>query len=221
MNEKDIHIIERYLDGQLSPEERAEVERRLEQDDAFKQLFQERQALKRWWQEAEEYRQVKETVGEVMREEKTKQRFLKRRRVFYAAASVVLLLGILLFAYQKKRDSFIAKNELAVTDAKQTSGLKKDIPKHYASVAYAGSLTLVEPKGTVFKKENGTLEFRWRTERKGVDTLFVKEVKTGENVLKEPVNLEAGKWLGSFSGKQGKYVWYLGSTSDTLSFEIK
>ncbi|NOX85150.1 MAG: hypothetical protein GXO86_04160, partial [Chlorobi bacterium] len=95
-NEKDIQLIEDFIDGLLKGKNLEAFRQRLETDETFAREYELRKKLARLWKDAGEYQQTKDQVGKIIDKEK-RSGFFKSRKNYYLiaiAASLILLIGI-------------------------------------------------------------------------------------------------------------------------------
>jgi hypothetical protein len=143
-------------------------------------------------------------------------------RIIYIAASIVLLIGISFFAYQKLKTPSPATNLMASHDTVQqqekTFELKKMTPASYSKADYV--IRLIAPDTKTNVKEGRTLEFRWETVKKGEDSLFIKKVGSDKSIYSKVVDLQKKSANIDLRLKPGEYFWYLGSQNNSLIFKV-
>ena len=226
ITDNDIHIIEKYLDGTLDKKSLNDFNKRVKEDKEFEKLLTERKRLSGLWKEADEYEQVKDIVKQVM-SKTTPMHKISNKKFYYLAATVVLLIGLTFFLYQRnKKDAFNGNPQVAetgLTEKDSTSfRLKKDIPVTYASVDSVKKGTeLIFPGEKAYVSENGTVEFKWKSTESGTDTLIIKKTGSDTILFSKKIDLQKEKQKIKINFTVGNYFWYLKGQKDSLKFEVK
>jgi hypothetical protein len=224
MNEQDKLTLEKYLDGSLDKKSKEEFELKLHSDPALQKLLEEEKKTARFWKELHEYESVKKAVKEASRQVNHKKSFKIGSRYWYWAASLLLLAGLALLLFQKSGQK-PQKSLSATVDstAKPDSNLKikKDLPKHYATVQYANkNIQLIFPDSNTSVQNNQTIRFQWQTTQKGTTFLKIIKKEKEQQILSLPVKLEDGAVEINFNVKPGEYYWQLGDGSTKTTFRV-
>jgi hypothetical protein len=221
MKDKDKILIERYLEGALDKQERIDFESRLEKDKQLRTELEEIRQIQELWGDAGEYEKTREMVSQILVQERNSSGSFNSR-IIYIAASIVLLIGISFFAYQKLKTPSPATNLMASHDTVQqqekTFELKKMTPASYSKADYV--IRLIAPDTKTNVKEGRTLEFRWETVKKGEDSLFIKKVGSDKSIYSKVVDLQKKSANIDLRLKPGEYFWYLGSQNNSLIFKV-
>ena len=216
-NEKDILLIEDYLDGKLAADEQAAFERRLETDGQFAALLAMRKELEITYRKAGEYRSVREEIGRVISREKAASRRIKPVWVYSIAASVIIVLGVFI-VFQLSNNQLNPFDD-RVADSDSAEMLRIDEPESYALRRVA--VPIVSPRvGDSFRLVE-SIPFRWQP---GPDTTaeLVIMSEPGKMVLiRKWINLsDTLFWLDKDVLPEGKYSWYIGDTLNAGRFVI-
>lgn len=153
MNEQDYILIERYLSGDLSAEERALVESRITNEPAFAAGVDDRRQLNdhlRAVAAEETLRPTLEKLGDQYFPERTAEvRNLPRRRWYgyaiAAAVAVILLVAVpLLFPAGNSYDQFAQHEPLALTERSSGPGQAAAAEKAYNAGNYSAAIPLLQ-----------------------------------------------------------------------------
>jgi len=99
LNDKDFNLIEDFISGNLSPEEEKKFRERLDAETNLAKAYRFRTKIAQYWNEAESYEITKSQVKELMKKERNRRK--KFVTFLYAAASLVILIGISFFYFQQ------------------------------------------------------------------------------------------------------------------------
>ena len=104
-NDKDFNLIEDFISGKLSPKEEKIFSERLTKEENLAKKYHFRIKISKYWIEEDSYETVKKHVKEILKKELNRGKNIAT--YLYAAASVVILIGItIFFTQQPKRGSF-------------------------------------------------------------------------------------------------------------------
>ncbi len=213
INDQDFNLIEDFISGNLSPEEKKIFRKRLNEEKKLTKVYHFRSKIAKYWNEADSYETTKEHVKEIFKREQSKKK--KFVTYLYAAASVVILIGITFFFIQQpKRDSFDNRLTNVENDTSTSTISSLSINKQPEK----GSQFVIPPEYTPHDtliiqrtkdfKDNGKVYIK-RT----ADTAIVKEyvLKPGEDSLLIPLK----------EIEPGNYQWILFGSKFSGSFIIK
>lgn len=209
----DLEIIEQFLEGGLSESDKSDVERRLENDSEFLELFNYRKNIAAKWQEANKYAEVKNRVSHIIRNKKKAE---KQKR--YSAIAVVLILMIVfpgIFFYSKINTNehvvVIANPEISVTQ-----------PEEKAALSYFDEdFKLVTPnKDQVIDSEN-RITFQWRSSLDVTTFLVIKNTETDSIVSRTAIKSSTKIYELDRKLTAGTYVWELEGFESKQQFVIR
>lgn len=227
MEDKDIQLIEQYIDGSLSCEELTAFNQRLMTDKSFAKAFREREILARLWKDGKEYEDTKKFVGEAIR--KMKQGFFitYRYQILSVAAAVIVLLGGYILLVQERGDNPTGVNRsLAVSDTttvqKNTFRFKVDEPLHLAAIdTVPKNIRLVHPIDGTSYESSESITFMWEADQNLIDTILVRKDTSGALVSRIIVNLSDSAYTMKYPMLEvGNYTWNLAACDQIGSFSI-
>ena len=218
-NEKDILLIEDYLDGKLDQEQIDSFNERLKTDQAFARLFETRSKLVTEFQRAHQYQLLRDEIGGVMAQES--RAFLGIRPVwlYSVAASVILLAGLYIVFLTFSDGSGTSELPFAAEDS--TEVLRVDKPENYASVDTVAPL-LVSPLKDELFAVTSEIRLRWE-DTSGLEAdLLVRNKQDKLLLIRKKILLSDGVFtIHPGMLPKGKYIWYINDTLRKGSFEIK
>ena len=219
-NDKDIQLIEDYIDGLLKDKDLEAFQKRLETDDAFAREYKLRKKLARLWTDADNYLQTKEQVGEIMQQEK-RSVFYKYRKSYYifaVASSIALLIGIY-WLFVRPDSKQIHKNQMA--EVVDTVLLQQDQPEKLAKIRYR--IQLITPVDEQLFTKKDTLVFHWAAPADTVKISFGILDQTTRQIIFHTGVLLSDTQYTLYPGMlpPGKYAWYLQDTLNMNYFTIK
>lgn len=214
ISEQDIDWIERYLDGELTDEEKNQFQKRLEEDADFAELLRFREQLPGIWVSARRRFLIRQELEKKIVPGKTIPFRISYR--FAAAASVILLLGIFVtYQYRVSRqDSFTSQNQVNVT-APENAPYAGDsaLPGKFGRSVAIDVSRQPDPALTT----RNAICFRWKSSRGETEThIVIRESQSGKLVFIQ----KTGAGLNFFTLqpgvlKPGHYNWQI--SPDILS----
>ena len=220
MNEKDTRLIEDYIDGTLSQEQKIIFEQRLKSDKDFAYNYDSRLRASKLWLDADEYKTTHDSIRRIIKNEN--RSFFTRNRyyIFSVAASIIVLMGIYLLVYDRsdngiKQDQFANTNDKAITFA-------SDKPNILTSIDSVNSSTvLISPKnGDAFIKDSA-VTFVWSSSYNHDDTLFICSSLGMTSQLKLRIDLSDTAYTIKYPQLNvGKYLWYISDSTNYEEFNV-
>ncbi|MBN1187358.1 MAG: hypothetical protein JXB49_34095 [Bacteroidales bacterium] len=213
LNDKDFNLIEDFISGNLSPEEEKIFRGRLEKEENLARAYRFRSKMAKYWNEADSYETTKEKIKEILK----KEQFKKKRLVtyLYAAASVVILIGLtFFFVQQQKQGSLDHKLTNIENDTSASTISSLSINKQPEK----GSQFVIPPEYT----QHDTLIIQRNKDFMDSETIYIKRT-TDTAIIKEYV-LRSGEDSLLIPLKEiqpGNYQWILIGSKLSGSFIIK
>lgn len=191
--DQDFNLIQQYLDGELPPEQRTQVEKRLEQEQDFARLYQRsRAAIQTIKDDAEKTTMAflgelhqKEIKQEPKKEATPRVRQLPIRRILSIAAVLVLLLTATLWLFRPQNtsltafDNYYNRPAFDMQRGGQADALISDIIQAYNSGDFSTALERIE----AYERSAGTQVNI--SLYKAVSLLETGETEQAQNVLQE------------------------------------
>lgn len=213
INDTDSSLIENFISGNLSPEEEKKFRERLGTDIKFSKAYDFRIRIAKYWNEAALYDTTKRHVKNHLNLDQKRNK--KLLTFFYAAASVVILIGFTVIYTQKSKHG---SSERILTDS------KKDTSSSFISPFS----THVQPeKGTQYiipleYTSHDTLIIKRTINLRGTKKIYIRSMV--DNSMKREYVLVSGidSLLIPLQGIQpGNYQWVIAGTSYSGKFLIK
>jgi len=218
-NPKDIELIERFLDHELSEAEHSSFMNRIDHDPEFARLVKLRNVLPSLLKDADNYHNIREEVKSTLDFQGGKRLFF-HNPVQMALAAVILLLiatvviffvarehGILPFI---KNDNLVKKNDTLLIQKKGGPDFKAKKDIYYSPL-----------NGSVFISSDKII-FRWKPVQ---DSTFQFMIFPKEQTIpvyhKEIYPRQDSILLPPGTIKPGEYLWYIGDKKIKHSFIIK
>ena len=220
INEKDIGLIEEFIDGNLSGKELKAFQDRLEHDADFAGLYKVRKKMAESMKEAGEYQRLKSQIGEVIRKERKTFYQEYKYYILPIAASVVIIIGLYI-VFQFQADPGEKGPQLAET-TDTISVMKMDEPEKLAKIKTLNYVDILAP---VDKQQFGLdepIHFIWNADSDQFGTLYVINVNDNIIVLEKNINFSDGSFeINKNQFPQGEYKWYLNDTINSGSFVVR
>ena len=220
-NNKDIILIENYLDGKLSEEEKNCFLQQMESDPEFAKLYRFRLKIRNDWQKAQQYKAARQQVVDTVR----KAKYNKRRKVIYAvAASLTLLVivsGVFTIVNQHQNSSRIVSIDSDSTQVEtHEPQLKK--PESYANSGRYNPEAEAKELFLSFTFENDSLVFNWHPITDGESDLVVISQESENELFRKKIML-SDQVLSINRDKlpPGKLVWYIEGFAGRDSIQLK
>ncbi len=218
-NARDIELIERFLDNDLSEEEATSFLRRIDQDPEFAKLFKLRNVLPDVLADADNFANIHEEVKSNL-EAKDHFLFFFRHPAQFALAAVVLLLiatAVVFFVTSEKGIFRSDKSSNIVNRDKSVNIEKNAEPASKAAEDYAEI-----PIDRAIFTNNQKMIFKFRPSKDSalrfVITLTGKPFIIYERTLRrgqDSIELLPGTF------RPGAYVWHVGNIANKRMFIVK
>ncbi len=221
--EKDIDLIERYLDRKLSEEEADEVKERLgglrlmaatkkkcteeelikkglliEHDPEFSALHRFRLKIEKKWKQASEYEKAKKQVATVIASEKKR----KKHTIVYSIAAVLLIGMVIPLAIYNNRNN---ENKIAKTEEYQ---LGTDYPEYDAAIRYFDeSYKQVSPSSNRTTKLGKPILFKWNSGLDVRTAIVIKQAGTDSIAWRVPIPSKIKEYELKKELPEGAYTW--------------
>jgi hypothetical protein len=220
-NNNDIVLIENYLDGKLSGQEKKDFLQRLETDAEFAKLYRFRLKIRNDWQKARQYEATQQEVAGAIQRTKNK----KRRTIIYAVAAslafLVVISGIFTVMNRQQEPARIAETEIDSTDVHQFEPQMKE-PGIYGDSGRFEPDEVIKEISLRFEKQNDSLVFTWQPALRTETDLVIIEQETEKEILRKSLQTESEKIVLHRNGlPAGTMVWYLENFLKRDSFEIR
>jgi len=222
----DTELIESFLENSLNNEDIESFNQRLETDKSFAEKFAQRKLFQSTYIKAYRRIELKKQIRSIISEEKRNSTI--PRRVWLAAASLILLLGIgsfLLIQSRQSGDKTMAANGINLSEDKEVSSTENNIPE-YGSVDSVSkkqvnpTVTFLPPEGAVFQQ---TDTIRFYLKNMDSNTRIIILDKTGSVVKKISVNASSSDYkIMPNALKPDNYLWFISNNESVKhSFIIK
>lgn len=224
---KDIDLIERYLDGELTEEEITYFQDRVYSDSEFEKLFLFRKELPAFWKSVSQYEEVSKTIQHALSYRNHSIRFGSYRTILAIAASVILLIGIgvvLFFVTMKNPSRFNQDQMVYQEDTLENFQIEQPVPKanrEFFTIDTIPENKLIKPVEDAIFSDDHDMLFEWILETEA-DSIFFT-ITTGKNkvVLKQELhNGQTSYVLKKHSLPAGGYRWFLTGTEEVRKFYI-
>ena len=222
VNEKDILLIEKYIDGQLKGEALKEFEDRLLSEQALQNALRFRKEFPELMKEASEYSSVKAEVSQALKANRPNWFNQNKALTWAVAASVILLAGIFMLMQFILPPSGKETGLMAEGKDTEVEVLSIDTPEAYSKLAIAGNgILLTAPESGKIIKMGEPVILTWKSELK--DSARLVLLKNGKTLVFETyVALEEGTFtLEQTNLDAGRYAWYINDTLTRSYFVIE
>ncbi len=227
--EKDIELIERYLDGDLSGKEKTEFEKRLGPrelissgtkkdkcpegyDPGFRKLYDFREKMALWWKYADEYEKTKKKVAEIIASEKKRK---KLTIVYSIAAALFICLAIPLAIYNNQGK----QNKMAGSEEYKVGA---DYPEYDASIRYFDkSYKQLLPADKQTFKYGKPILFKWDSELEVQTAIVIKQTANDSIIWRVPVPSKLKQYELKKELDSGGYAWEMEGFDGKKQFEIE
>lgn len=224
MIDNDIHIIEKYIDGELQGEALILFEKRLKTDESFAKEYNRRIKFAKLWVDADDYITTKAHISNVLNKSETNFFISNRYLIFSIAASIIILIGAYFFFV---KDTGTIGNQFAVDNdsinkKENTIVFQYDEPDKFARLDSVVSNTkLVYPVNIEILNDSEPITFKWRYNSNRSDTLFVVNDSDSKILLKLRIKLSDTLYTIKYPQfETGKYIWYISNKTNYARFEI-
>jgi hypothetical protein len=219
-SEKDMQLIEEYLDGKLSKKEVDTFRQRLKNDKDFAKAFELRKKMPALMKEALEFQSTRDEVRAAIQQEKMLL-FGFNRNWFYAAATIVILIG--LFVVIKFANTNDTGPGTQMADDKQNEVLKIDKPTNYAKMNdFDSKVEIVSPTEFQTFRQGNEIVLKWQTESLETAKIVVSKFGQQEVLFFSEIVLSDHEFvLPAKNFEPGKYTWYINDTVLSGSFKVE
>ncbi len=139
--DKDIGLIEDYLDGKLHGKELDLFKQRLKSDTEFANQLQFRRKFPGLWNEADEYQKTRKEISQIIKQKKYPFYKTIKHYVLPIAAIIILMFGIYwIFIRQHKEDITPQENKYANTEDSINAATDKNVLLQFDSPEYKAKL---------------------------------------------------------------------------------
>jgi hypothetical protein len=201
--EKDIEIIERYLDQELSEQELKDFNDRMLSDKAFASLIKWRKQMQDDWNQANEFESTKQLLKKLHMNNNQSNSF---KKYFMAAAAVVLLAIIIPLAMR------YSKNESAL----QVNELESKATIEFLDIRFKQTSPV---HGQILKSRN--ILFTWESGLDVKTAIVLTEVVSKEVYVISPIQSDDKIYLLKDSMPPGKYEWKMEGFKGSKMFIVK
>lgn len=223
--EKDIELIENFINGDLSAKETESFKSRLKSDTDFANEYNNRIKLSKLWKEADEYQKTRNEISKILENEKTSFFISHRYYIVSIAASIIILLGVYLLFFQTnksmKMDTQIVQNDSSSAND-NVIDFQMDEPTKLATVeVLRNPIDLISPEDNINFTDTDPIVLEWFSTSKDMDTLFVWS-KSMNKIIINQVLVQKEDTMSYNIGflPEGEYNWYLNDTLIKKSFTI-
>lgn len=211
--ETDIELIEQYLEGKLSEKAQAEFKKRLQNDPDFSQLYQFRIKFAQKWNQATEYENTKNRIGQIIAHEKQKK---KQNTIYWIAAVLILSIaipGVIIIDRQNKNE------RLAESEENQ---LQMHIPEYNAAIRYFDeNYKQILPQDRQNFKSDKSIIFSWNSELDVRTAIIIKFAQTDSLVWRVPVLSKMKEYELKRELPKGEYAWEMEGFEGKRNFSIE
>lgn len=216
ISDKDIKLIENYLDNLLEGKELDDFQNRLTSDIDFANEYKIRMKIAELWKDADEHQKIKRRINDIIDDEKRSSS--KMYYLIAIAASVTLLIGIYMVLQYNNQLPWSQKGQMAITG--DTITLRRDKPENYAKIKY--SYKLIAPANDQHFDFNDTITFHWKIfgNFEKVDFLILNR-QTKDTVFQNPVfPSDSQLIINANTLGSGEFEWYINDTVINRFFTI-
>lgn len=219
-NEKDMLLIEKYLDGQLLGKELEAFNSRLKTDEDFAMAFELRQKMPALMKDALEFETTREEVRVAIQQEK-ELIFGFNRNWIYAAATIVILIGLFVVIKLSNNDESVPGNRIAKENHEEV--LKVDHPINYAKLNELDEkVELIGPLNFQAFNKGDQVILKWNTESQDTAKLFLTKFNEKEILFETEILLSNREFiLHNPKLSTGNYSWYINDTVLRGSFKVE
>jgi hypothetical protein len=224
MNNNDKNLIEKYIDGELKGVDLIMFEKKLKTDKSLAKEYEQRIDIAKLWVDAYDYRATKAEISNVLHN--SEMNFFKSNRylIFSIAASIIILLGVY---FLMDHDNANISNEFAnvndsIINRENSIVFQYDDPNKFSTIdTVVDNIELLFPiNGKTFNKSE-IITFKWKSNLKQVDTLFVCNISNSKILLKFIIRLTDSTYTikhPQFS--EGNYIWYISNNTNYKEFTL-
>jgi hypothetical protein len=216
---KDIELIERFLDNDLSEAERSAFLNRIDSDPSFAKLIKLRNVLPSLLKDAENYQKIREEVKSTLDLQGGKRLFFHNPAQMALAAVILLMIATVVIFFVANEHGIVLFNK---TDNLVNHNDSLKIKKTEAPAYKATKDFYRLPFDGIVFNESDQIIFKWKSRYDTVlqfvivhknppVVVYQKEIKPGQDsILLSPGII-----------KPGSYQWYVGDKNSKRLFVIK
>lgn len=224
-NEKDIELIERYIDGELKGDDLEVFEKRLKEEPELVKEYNARNKIAEVWKDTTEYETTRNEISAALQAGRSS--FFQRNKVYIIsiAASMAMLFGIYIMFFHHN-NSLNDGQQLVVSDTVNNKDkaiyLSMEEPERLASVEVLGNtIKLLSPEDHTIYPHSHKIVFKWVSSSENVDTLYIYNTATRGLALKQAIRHEEDTMVYIVEKlPEGTYIWYLNDTLKINTFTI-
>ncbi len=227
MKDRDIQLIEDYIDGSLTADEVTSFKQRLTADVAFANAFHEREKLAHIWNETKEYQATKQLVKNALGHRKQGFLITYKYHVLAVAATLIILIGgYFLLLNERGNNSTGVNGSVAINDtasgSDHTIRFKVDEPMHLAAIdTVQKNVRLIHPIAGAFYKISEPITFIWESDQNLIDTILIRNESSSTVLSRVIVNLSDSAYTMKYPQfDPGSYTWNLTTCDQKGKFTI-
>jgi hypothetical protein len=238
ISEKDLEVMEKYFEGQLSGMEMEIFETRLNEDQELKALFSFRKELPGLWVNARRIESTRSEISEILVDKDSSGKsfslsarrpysdeqpiisFIRNYKLAIAASLVILIGSFFIFRFVSQKESSVMQ-ESAYTihqpEKESYKGSLEELPEPSPT-----SSTLLAPKehSTFFFTQ--AVGFQWLYKAYSSSHLIIIDIVKGDTAYKAEVQpFQYYLTLKAGTLKPGKYTWFIGDSRIRGEFTIE
>lgn len=217
-SEKDILLIEDFLDGKLNKEQLKAFELKVKSDKDFSRLLEIRKNLEPEYRKASEYEALRKEVAGIIRKENRHFLGIKPAWSIALAASVVLLIGLLIVLQLSNNSSAPSPDIMAESDSVEM--LRMDEPENFG-LKRVLSVNVIEPVYGASFTPNDSISLKWNSEFTDEAELVIMSETDKVVLIRKRIKLSDSIYtIDKGLLPEGKFTWYIDDTINKGSFKI-
>jgi len=227
----DIDFIERYLDGELTPEEQQSFNKRMIDDQEFKELVEARKESSELWVKARTYAAIKEDVKRIhskgLEEEKISLRtipaFISQYKYYAIAASGLLLIGViaaLIFIVNPNKQNTLSDNDK--NKLYQVQNAIDQMVKGKMETVNEKAIVLLKPDSGAIMSAQKDILFQWKYKNDSPVEFVISNENSNTKVFTKKIDpLENSLLIPAGTLMPGVYSWYITVQKIKRTFTVK
>ena len=227
---RDIDLIERYLDGDFTLEEQKSFNIRLTDDREFKDLVETRKESNELWFKARVYSTIKEDVNRIHKQGSAQEKNILRlvpsfvaQHKYYSIAAIGLfltgLVATLLFIVKPSQQINLADN--ARNKIYQIQKSKEQPAKAKLEIYHFGLVVLLKPEDGMFVSSKKTILFQWKYNGNSPVSFTISDTQKNSIYIKAISFSDSALLLPSGTLKPGTYKWFIGDQKIQRTIIVK
>lgn len=210
--EKDIELIEQYIDKVLEGKDLSDFEERLQNEEEFAKLYNFRIKVAANWNKADEYKNVKEEVKESLQNKTIKPKFKLNR---YWAAAIVTVLVLIPSAVIVNR---VNNNRQADSEVFELQ--MNDPSFENAANYYDASFEQIIPEDKHIFSESEEVSFEWNSSLNVRTAIIIRDAKNNSMVYRFPIKSNIKEYQLRVDLEPGDYLWELEGFDGEQTFSV-